>query len=1059
MMKKFIAFILTIILLLSTFSSCGKLLEIGKEAGKNFGEKFEDLINDGDSSVEDDEEPSLQDAKKLLETMMSDYNGKVTSNDYTVVGRLVIGDTTFDVTWTTNHKNISVKANSWTGSWTVDLPNVNDKEVEYKLTATIKAKNGKTVTAIFTPKLAVISNAGLETEFKADVEYTAYVKQMNLGYDLFVLNTTQNDENKFINTTMDPKEAAVFKFEIVEGGYKIYTMINGVKNYLHATATPRADKPDSFAKTIGYAETTDCVFTYDSALSLFKIKLNGVEFGVGTYATYETISLSDIKYFKTDNINVKEGQFPMNFMAKAHADTLQPSVKPGNTDPEAESTLSIADAIALGNTKVKNQYTKGRYYVEGTIKEIQNEQYGNLLITDGVNDLLIYGSYSADGKVMFGDLTVKPKVGDKIKVYGLIGKYNDAQIKEAWIVEGLPEGAVPSTPSTPSTPSDKAEVVTTPVAGTSYKFGLVQGNIDNKLLFINGEMKNTHYFATTENATDAIDVYVEAVTGGYNLYYMNGTTKTYINIKASGQYVNVKYETSDPTVYTFDATLKTFVTDITCENPDKTGTYCFGTYGTYETVSPTMTTKDNFPCQLYTVVAGEGGTETPENPETPETTTCTEHVDANGDFVCDTEACEVVLEPAADSTLTLPQANVLGTALKAADSTNKYTVIGTIVEVEDVSSGKMTIKDENDVTLYVYKVAGWADMAEKPVAGDVITLYGIIGSYHSVSQIENAEMKNLQHTHTYDVSNQGKCPCGAVDPDFLPSHECADGDDEDFICDNADCNVVIEPAADSVLTVKQALALAGLLGGNEYTEGKYYVTGVITGITNATDGRFSIKADGSTMDIYKAFSADGSKRFNAMDVVPVKGDTVTVYGIIGNYNGVHQMKEVWITNVVVHGDNHTYSDGVCTVCGALQPVAGQSTITCDFSTFTPGVQNADETLVVNDIVSVSTFNGGCHLTTQLRIFDSNSKNGNAVITSTKTIAGFVVNAGYKAATLEVYGSTDGGETWTLIENLTTEPSYADYAVAIDSSLGYNAIKLDAVGNQVRVQNFTLTVID
>ena len=578
-MKKFLALFLALLMCVGILASCG--------GGNNT------------------DAATLDDAKELLDTMMKDKNGKVLANDYDVPAKLVIGDTEFEVTWKTDNKDIKVKESSKKGFWTIDLPNVNAKEVEYKLTATIKDADGKTIEATFTPKLAVIDNAGLETEFKENVEYKAYIKQVNLGYDVYVLNTTQKGENKFIETTMDPKEAAVFKFEIVEGGYKIYTDIGGKKNYLHATATPKADKPDSYTKTIGFAETTDCVFTYDSALSLFKIKLNGVEFGVGTYGTYETVSLSESKYFKADNINVKEGQFPMSFMTKENADKLPVSVKPENKDPEANTTLSIADAIALGNTKVKDQYTKGKYYVEGTIKEIQNDQNGNLVITDGTNDLLIYGTHSADGMVRFGNLKTKPVIGDKIKVYGIIGKYNDAQMRNGWIVEGLPEGAVPSTPSTPSdptTPPADAEVVTTPVAGNAYKFGAVQGNVDNKLLFINGQMANTHYFGTTMNAADAIDVYVEAVTSGYNLYYMNGTTKTYINIKASGQYINVKYETSDPTVYTFDETLKTFVVDITCENESKTGTYCFGTYSTYETVSPTMTSKDLFPCQLYTVI-------------------------------------------------------------------------------------------------------------------------------------------------------------------------------------------------------------------------------------------------------------------------------------------------------------------------------------------------------------------------------------------------------------------------------------------------------------------------
>ena len=616
-MKKILAVLLIILLLLGTLSSCGTILEIGKDAENEFKEKLDDIINNNGEA--DDEanfdnkdnvgtqkqEANIQEAKTLLETMMREYNGKITTNDYDVVGRITVGSTEFEVEWTTDNSNIKIRKSPWGTAWSIDLPNVNSNESDYKLIATIKSADGKTVITIFTPKLAIINNSNLETTFYEGIAYKMYAKQINLGYDIYALNTTQKGENKFINTTMDPKEAAVYYFEAVNGGYKIYTYINGIKNYLHATAAPKGEGQNGFTKTIGFAENTSCVFTYDPTLMLFKVKLNDVEFGVGTYGLYDTFSLSETKYFNSDNINVKDGQFPINFMLKENADKLPPSIPILPVDPPADSTLTIAQAIELGNTKVKDQYTEGKYYVEGTIKEIQNDQNGNLVITDGTNDLLVYGTHSADGMVRFGNLEIKPVIGDKIKVYGIIGKYNDAQMRNGWIVEGLPEGAVPSTPSTPSdptTPPADAEVVTTPVAGNAYKFGAVQGNVNNKLLFINGQMANTHYFGTTVNAADAIDVYVEAVTGGYNLYYMNGTTKTYINIKASGQYINVKYETSDPTVYTFDETLKTFVVDITCENESKTGTYCFGTYGTYETVSPTMTSKDLFPCQLYTVI-------------------------------------------------------------------------------------------------------------------------------------------------------------------------------------------------------------------------------------------------------------------------------------------------------------------------------------------------------------------------------------------------------------------------------------------------------------------------
>ena len=327
-MKKFLALLLALLMCVSVFAACG------------------------------DKEPegaTLDEAKELLNTMMKDKNGKATPNDYDVVGKLTVGETVFEVTWKTNNENIKVKESSKKDFWTIDIPDVNATEVEYKLIATIKAADGSTVEVTFTPKLPVVDNAGIATEFEAGVAYKMFMKQANLGYTVYALNTTQNGENKYIETTMDPKAAAVFYVEVVDGGYKLYTEIDGVKNYLHAEL--KEVDGGKVSKYIGFKADSTCVFAYNKELSVFTIKLNGTEYGVGTYNSFETISLSEASYFKADNINVAGGQFPIGLMTKEHADTLAPSEKPANNDPAADSLLSIADAIALGKSKAKSVYT------------------------------------------------------------------------------------------------------------------------------------------------------------------------------------------------------------------------------------------------------------------------------------------------------------------------------------------------------------------------------------------------------------------------------------------------------------------------------------------------------------------------------------------------------------------------------------------------------------------------------------------------------------------------------------------------------------------------------
>ena len=408
-MKKVLALFLAILMCLSVFAGCTTPSE------ENGG-------------------ATLEQAKEYLSSSMKEYNGRETMNDYDVVGKVIVDGVTFEVTWKTNNDKITVKASSKANFWTIDLPDLNETEVEYKLIATIKAADGKTIDVEFTPKLPAFDNRGVSTDLSEDVAYKIFFEQVNLGYTLYALNTTQDNNNKFINSTLDPKEAADFYAEKVQDGYKIYTMIDGTKYYLHATATPK-ESGSGYTKAIGFATTTECVFVYDAEISTYTVKIGSETFGVGTYNAFETISISEKSYFTAAKINVEGGQFPIAFMTSEYAETLTPDEKPVVNDPEADSTLTIAEAIALGETKVKDQYTSGKYYVTGTIKEVQNDVYGNIVITDGTNDILVYGTFDATGAIKYGEMENPPKAGDTVTVYGVIGMYSAAQIKNAWIVD------------------------------------------------------------------------------------------------------------------------------------------------------------------------------------------------------------------------------------------------------------------------------------------------------------------------------------------------------------------------------------------------------------------------------------------------------------------------------------------------------------------------------------------------------------------------------------------------------------------------------------------------
>ena len=96
--------------------------------------------------------------------------------------------------------------------------------------------------------------------------------------------------------------------------------------------------------------------------------------------------------------------------------------------------VTISEAITIAGTD--GTYTTDKYYIEGTVTDLYNTQYGNFYITDGTNKIGVYGLYSADGSVRYDSMDVKPVNGDKVVVYGVLGSYNEnPQMKNAWLIE------------------------------------------------------------------------------------------------------------------------------------------------------------------------------------------------------------------------------------------------------------------------------------------------------------------------------------------------------------------------------------------------------------------------------------------------------------------------------------------------------------------------------------------------------------------------------------------------------------------------------------------------
>ncbi len=161
------------------------------------------------------------------------------------------------------------------------------------------------------------------------------------------------------------------------------------------------------------------------------------------------------------------------------------------------------------------------------------------------------------------------------------------------------------------------------------------------------------------------------------------------------------------------------------------------------------------------------------------------------------------------------------------------------------------------------------------------------------------------------------------------------------------------------------------------------------------------------------------------------------------------------TTEAIPATGHSYTqEGLtytCSVCSDSYTAEATTSLQYVFGEYPAGSLNAQgENHTLDDVMTL-TVNGG-YLTSQLRIYAGT----NVVFTSTKVIDSIIVNAGYKATTMNVYASEDG-KTWTSITTVTTVSTYNDYTVNMPEGTAYKYLKLEAPGSQIRIPEMTVVV--
>lgn len=196
----------------------------------------------------------------------------------------------------------------------------------------------------------------------------------------------------------------------------------------------------------GYYEERD----FENGINFYTVGNTEGEFAsyLKAYSEYELKETYEDEYGDTWYCYVKDGvTVDLSYYeaeGKKYVDVYVYSELSDNGGEESKTDKwrEQYDCITVGEALIKcldyvSSPSPTRYYIIATVTEVQDETYGQIIIEDETGSIMVYGTRSADGSILYGDLDVKLEAGDVILIYGTLQNYkgNTPEVQNAWLID------------------------------------------------------------------------------------------------------------------------------------------------------------------------------------------------------------------------------------------------------------------------------------------------------------------------------------------------------------------------------------------------------------------------------------------------------------------------------------------------------------------------------------------------------------------------------------------------------------------------------------------------
>ena len=585
-MRKLLAFALIMIMCMGSLAACGK--EQVEESTSTTEPTAEPTAAPTEAPA--DTESDLTAAGNYIYAMYKD-SAVNTASDYTVVGVVMIGTTAYTVEWSTDAESGITVLEPENKMVTIDVDEQSAKEISYNLIATI-TDGENTVVKKFPHVLPAFKEFSFADYVAAKDDDTVVCK----GVITAMLSKTKGNSSNSIY------------FQDSDGGYYVYNLVEdpytelglaegmtiratGIRDTYSGTYEIINTTVEVLDKNINIPAPVDFTEIYTNAESLtdaalvgpqsMLVTIKGVEIttqdaGSGYYRFKLADKESYIRISSSSCPLVKDDQ---NIMIANHTE---------HTGYLADATglICVYNGAFYLTPVTADAFSNFRLPEKSDAEKVEYEA-GNIVINDVLADTEI--TLNTTG-VTYADVAISYEVSGDAAVYAdgvlsikLLEDASTVTVK-ATVTCGAETKVVELTVPVDAMATDVyvAKKAEEPVAETAYKFSVAQNNV-GKTIYFTGEM-NGNYLATSDKADKAVDVFAEAVDGGYRLYFTKDGVKTYIDIYEYADFPlkDVALYLASAT-YTWKAEFATFVTNVAGAD------YYLGCYNKYETISASKT--------------------------------------------------------------------------------------------------------------------------------------------------------------------------------------------------------------------------------------------------------------------------------------------------------------------------------------------------------------------------------------------------------------------------------------------------------------------------------------